>query len=333
MANTLTGYDKAAIFMMSIGEDLAAEVMKALDPKDIRKIGAMIQSLSNVSEFDIRSVLREFSEKSSSEFGMSVEGQEFVQNVLEKALGTEKAKRIMESLASPEETGLEGLKWLDPRILAGILRMEHPQTISLIMAHLDSEQGAQTLANLPEALRNDVIVRMATLKEIPPGVMKELSQGLQNQISQVGSTTGKKVGGIQMVAGMLNQMEGAIEQTAMEAISKNSVDLADEIRQHMFIFDDLMDLDDRSMQEILKEVGKEQMAMALKAAKEELRERFFKNMSDRAAQMLKDDLEALGPVKLKDVENNQQDILKIARKLEEEGRIIVGGKGDSEMVV
>lgn len=329
----LGGYDKAAIFLMSVGEDLAAEVMKSLDPKEIRKIGAMIQSLTNVSEINIRTVLREFSEKAGNEFGLSVEGKEFVQNVLEKALGPEKAKRVLESLSSPEETGLEGLKWLDPRILAGFLRFEHPQTIALIMTNLDQEQGAHTLGNLPDSLRNDVMIRMATLKEIPPGVMQDISAGLQNQMTQAGSTTGTKVGGVQMVAGILNQMERAVEQTAMEAISKNSADLADEIRQHMFIFDDLMDLDDRAMQEILKEVGKEQMALALKAAKEDLRERFFKNMSERASQMLKDDLESLGPVKLKDVEKNQQDILKIVRKLEEEGRIIIGGKGDSEMVV
>lgn len=333
MAKKLSGYEKTAIFLMTLGEDIAAEIMKNLDPKEIRLIGNIISRLSDVPQEEVDAVLTEFSENAEGGYGLSLEGKDYIQKVLTKALGNEKATRVMENLHVAEEGGIETLKWMDPRNIAAIIRNEHPQMIALILTHLETDQSGQILMQLPPALRSDVLLRMGTLEEIPPGIMKEVSEILKTELSRVGTTAGQRVGGINLVADILNKMDQAAEQQVMDKISQANAELADQIRQLMFVFDDLIKLDDRSMQEILKEVAKEQLAVALKAAKEEIKEKIFKNMSARAAQILKEDMESMGPVKLSDVEKNQMMILTIVRKLEEEGRVVVPGKGEGEVLV
>ncbi|TAK06431.1 MAG: flagellar motor switch protein FliG [Candidatus Manganitrophaceae bacterium] len=335
MARKLNGYEKAAILMMTLGEDLASEIIKNLDPHAVRMVSAAMAKASDVSKEEIDAVLADFAEKTATGgAGLKMEGKEYAQKVLKKSFGSEKAGQVMDNFSETEENeGLETLKWMDPKIIATILREEHPQTITLILTYFNPDQSSKVLINLPEALRGDVMFRMATLEEIPPGVMKEVSAAIQSRLSQTIRTAGRKVGGVKMVADILNNMDQSFEKNSLEELSSKNPDLAERIRGLMFVFDDLAQLDDRSVQELLKDINKEYLAVALKGAKEEIKEKFYKNMSERAVQLLKDDMEARGPMKVSEVEKIQQDILKVARRLGEEGRIVLGGKNGAEALV
>lgn len=335
MARKLSGYEKAAILMMVLGEDIASEIIKNLDPQAVRSVTAAMAKASDVSKEEIDSVLADFSDKvSTSETGLKVEGKEYAQKLLKKSFGSEKADHVMDNFSDDEENeGLETLKWMDPKIIANILREEHPQTTTLILTYFNPDQSSKVLMNLPETLRGDVMFRMATLEEIPPGVMKEVSTAIQSRLSQAIKTTGRKIGGVKMVADILNNMEQSFEKNALEELSHKNPELAERIRGLMFVFDDLIQLDDRGVQELLKEINKEYLGIALKVAKEEIKEKFYKNMSERAVQLLKDDIEARGPMKVSEVEKIQQEILKVARRLGEEGRIVLGGKSGAEALV
>jgi flagellar motor switch protein FliG len=332
MARKLSGEEKAAVFLTLLGEDLAADVMKNMDAKDVQKIGRIISRQQDVSPEEVGAVLMEFNDKTTSGMAMSVGGRDYIQKVLTKAIGSEKTTRVMENLSSAEEGWLDTIKWMDPRSIAQMLRSDHPQTIALILIHLDPDLNSQVLANLPDSLRSDVLHRMATLEEIPPGVMKELGDVINEEMARVGTAAGRKVGGIKLVADLLNQMGPSQEQVILGSIGKANPELAEQIRKLMFVFEDLLNLDDRNLQEVLKEVSKEQLTVALKAAKDEIKEKFFKNMSQRAVDLLKEDLEALGPVKLSEVEKNQQAILKIVQRLSQEGKIVLA-KGGGEVFV
>jgi len=327
MARTLDGYEKTAILLMKLGEDAASEVMKGLDPKDLRKIGAMIASLSNVPEEEVDLVLKEFTEDAGKTGGITLEGKDYIQKVLVKALGEEKATHVMDGLSTEEDGGLESLKWMDSKSIATLIKGEHPQTISLILSQLDMGQSSEVLSHFSQDQKADVIVRMATLEDIPPGVLKEIGAALQSDMSVTGTSSGRKVKGVKLVADILNITDKTSEEAIMASISEKQPELAEEIRQLMFVFDDLIQLDSRGLQELLKGVSKEDLALALRAAKNELKEKFFSNMSERAVQLFKEDMEAKGPVKLSEVEAAQMVILKIAKKMEEEGKIVVGGGG------
>jgi flagellar motor switch protein FliG len=333
MMRKLTGADKTAILLMTLGEELASEVLKHLDPKEIRKISGTIAKLPDISQEEIDSVLGEFAQQAVAAGGPKVGGREYLQRVLTRALGQEKAAKVMEGFPSTEEAGLEELKWTEPKALADLLLSEHPQTIALILTHLDPTQGSQILAQFPEALRADVVFRMATLEEIPQGIMKEITEALRGELQLVSAPPGKKISGVKLVADLLNQVDHATEQAIMTSISQNNPELAEKINQLMFTFDDLVQLDDRGMQEMLKEVSKDFLAIALKAAKEEVKAKIFRNMSERAVSLLTEDMEARGPVKVSEVEKTQQAILKIVRKLIDEGKITLAGKGEGDAVV
>ncbi len=326
------GYYKAAILLATLGEDHAAEIMKTLDPKTLKKVGTKITELSDIPEADLKEIYEEFMKTTTKTGGLNIEGRQYIQKVLSKTMGEEKAGQFIENMTDEtDEDGMGALQWMDPKSLAALIKGEHPQTITLILSSLDAEQASKILPNLPDTLRSDVMIRMATLEDIPPGVMKEISDALKNESTQEGGEesplTPKKVKGVKLVANILNQIAQDSEKTIMDAITENNAELAEHIRSLMFVFDDLNELDSRSVQELLKEINKEELAIALRAAKDSVKEKFFSNMSDRASQLFKEDMAAKGPVKISAVEEAQQNIIKIAKRLAEAGTISLGGKG------
>ncbi|WP_447972070.1 flagellar motor switch protein FliG [Nitrospira sp. Kam-Ns4a] len=323
----LSGEEKAAILLRAIGEDAAAAVMRHLEPKDIRKIGAYMAELSNISREEEEAVIREFKEANAMG-AVGFEGKEYIRAILTKALGPEKASRILETLTTTSYPGLESLKWLDPRAVAQLIKVEHPQTIAVVLSQMDPEQGSQVLAALPEALRADVTMRVALIEDVQPEVLKQLSDVLQEALKVNGPSRGERLGGAEVAAELLTRLDKSVENGIMARLTERNAELAETIRSLMFVFEDLVQVDDRGMQELLKEVSKDDLALALRAASPEVRDKVFRNMSSRAAEMLKEDMEARGPVRVSEVEKAQQNILKLCRKLEEEGRLVVGGAGE-----
>jgi len=327
MSKELTGEEKAAILLRAIGEDAAAAVMKHLSPKDIRKVGSHMSTLSNITREQEQEVIRDFQRAANSgEIGF--EGKEYIKNIMTKALGPDKASRLLESLTAHSYPGLESLKWLDPPAVAQLIQTEHPQTVAVILAHLDPDQGSKVLASLPEQMQADVALRLATMETVQPDVLKHLSEVLQDVFKVNAGSRGQSIGGAGVVADILARLDKSVESGIMGKLTEKNPQLAESIRSLMFVFDDLVKVEDRGIQEILKEASKEDLPIALKGAGTEVREKFFKNMSSRAAEMLKDDMESRGPVRLSDVEKAQQNLLKLCRKLEEEGRVTIAGQGE-----
>ncbi len=328
----LTGPERAAILMMAIGEDSAANVLSKLDDKEIQTLGNYMTYLGNVDSDAMDGVSKEFYESlMAGGAGMAVAGKDFIKATLLRAMDPLKVAEIMDNIAMPGEEsggGLETIRLLDPKTIVNFLKNEHPQTAAIILAHLDAGQAGEVLKEMPEKTRTEVVYRMATLERIVPGVIKDLDEALQQEFSATGAGEGSKIGGVQPVAEMLNQIDHATESKILADIEESDPELADGIRQLMFVFADLIKVDDRGMQSILKDVDSEDLLLSLKTAAEPLKEKIFKNMSERAAMMLKEDLESMGPAKLSDVEKAQQKILKVAKKLEDEGKIVIGGGGE-----
>ena len=330
MSHNLTGEQKEAILLRAIGEEAAAQVLKLLDPKEIKKLGTFMNGTAQISREQEEAVISDFKDASASG-EVQFQGKEYIKNILIKALGPEKAARILESMTRKNYPGLEALRWVDVKTIAKMIKIEHPQTVAVILAHLESEQAGQVLAALPEAMRGDVALRLATMEEVQPDVLEELSQSLQEVLLASKGLGGQSLGGAEVMADILTRMDKTSEGGIMAKIAEKSQPLADSIRALMFVFDDLVKVDDRGLQELLKEISKDDLPLALRGANPEVKERIFKNMSSRAAEMLRDDMEAKGPVRVADVEKAQQNILKVCRKLEEEGRIVIAGAGE-EMV-
>jgi len=327
VAKELTGEQKAAILLRAIGEDAAAQVMKSLGPKEIRKLGSYMKDTANITKDEEDLVIQEF-DQASENGEVQFEGKEYIKTILVKALGPEKAARMLESINTKSYPGIEALKWLDAKALGQMLKVEHPQTIAVILAHLDTEQASVLLAGLPEALRADTAMRLATMEEVQPDVLEALSNSLQETLLANTGAQATSVGGTEVIANILTRLDKTTEGGIMSKIAERNQTLADSIRALMFVFDDLVKLDDRGMQELMKEISKEDLPVALRGAGQEIKDKFFKNMSSRASEMLKEDMETRGPVKVSDVEKAQQNILKVCRKLEEEGRIVVSGAGE-----
>ncbi|MDE3034384.1 MAG: flagellar motor switch protein FliG [Nitrospirota bacterium] len=330
MAMNLSGEEKAAILLRAIGEDAAAEVMRHLDPKDIRKIGSHMTAISNISRDEESTVIAEF-QTAASIGDVGFEGKEYIKSVLTKALGSDKAERILETLTNTSYPGLESLKWLDPKTVAQMIKVEHPQTIAVILAHLDPDQASQILTHLPDFMQADVTLRLGTIEEIQPEVLQHLSEVLQEAFKGGSKTRGCSVGGTKVVAEIMGRLDKAMEGNIMGKLAEKDPDLAESIRSLMFVFDDLVKVEDRGLQELMKEISKEELPVALRGAGQPVREKFLKNMSSRAAETLREDMEARGPVKVSEVEKAQQNILKLCRKLEAEGRLVIAGQGE-EMV-
>jgi flagellar motor switch protein FliG len=321
-----SGFEKAAIFLRGLGEERAAEVLKALDIKDISLISSHMNSLA-ISPGDIEKVFKEASEMISAGDTFGGTG-EYIRRVLAKVLGEDKAQRVLDTMA--QENPISSIKDIDTNTLSNFLVTEHPQTIALALCLLEPAQAAEVLSRLPEAMRADVAVRMASTGRIPSNAIEELEESLKQL--EAGKSRGTRVGGVKAVAEMLNQADRNTEQSIFEKMEEENAELAESIRQFMFIFEDLVSVDDRGIQAIMKEVSTEDLVLALKTASEALREKIFSNMSQRAVQILKEEMEVKGPVRVSEVETAQQNIVKVARRLEEEGKIVLAGKGGEEYV-
>ena len=332
----LTGPKKAAILLLALGEEGSADIMKNLEDREIQQVGYYMTRFTDVAPEELDNVLEEFYRKSAmQDQGVNINASgDFVKNALTKALGDDKAKDLIDNLqSSVDEGSLDSLKWLEPKVIAGFIMNEHPQTISLILAHLDDpEQTATVLKELPENLQADVAYRMAILEAIPPGVIKEIEEVLAKELKSSGAASTAKVGGIESVAEMLNTMDKSTESRILATIEESNPDLAEQIRELMFTFEDLVLVDPNGIQAILKDTPQNELVLALKTASDAVKEHLFSNMSERAADMVRDDLEALGAVRVADVDLAQQKMVKTARRLEEEGKIVITTAGGGDVV-
>lgn len=325
----MTGADRAAILLMSLGEADAAAVLKHMGPKEVQKVGAAMATLQNISKTQASGVLEHFVREVSEQTALGVSSDEYVRNVLVSALGEEKAGGLIDRiLLGRNSKGLEALKWMDPRAVAEIVRLEHPQIIAIVLSYLDADHAAEVITHLPDKVVADVVMRIATLDGIQPSALQELDQILEKQFSGNSSAKTSSVGGVKPAASIMNFMDSSMEERIMGMIAEQDEELSQRIQDLMFVFDNLMDVDDRGIQMLLREVQTDTLIIALKGADDALKEKIFKNMSKRAAEALRDDLEAKGPVRLSDVEAAQKEILTVARRMADAGEIVLGGGGD-----
>lgn len=327
------GVMKSAVLMLAIGEDEAAEVMKYLSPKEVQKLGAAMATLKSVGREQVETTVNDFLTVAdeSSDFGL--DSDEYIRSVLTKALG-EKASGVLDRiLHNSDSSGIESLKWMDAPTVADLIMNEHPQIVATILVHLDADHASEILSHFTDRLRQDTLLRIATLDGVQPTALKELNDVLAKLLSGNESLKKQSMGGVKVAAEIMNYFSGEIEATAMEGLKNYDEDLAQKIMDTMFVFDDIIEIDDKGIQVMLREVQSETLIIALKGTTAEMREKIFKNMSSRAAEMMREDLESKGPVKLSEVEAQQKQMLQIVRRLADEGQIMLGGKGGDDEYV
>jgi flagellar motor switch protein FliG len=332
----IMGPEKAAILLFSLGEEVASNVVKQLSDEEMKRLGSSMSKIFSISPKTVESIYAEFNEMAASQLPMQIGtgGTQFIRNVLTKAVEKEKAQSILDEIQEEAKWNLFlKIKRLDPKTIANFIRNEHPQTIAIILAHLSTSQTAGVMSELPPALHTELIHRMAELENVPHAIVEEIDQAIQGGYGMMKDAEGLKRGGVRFVAEVLNQVDSSIQNNILKDIEEQKQGLADDIRRLMFVFEDLIQVDDRSIMIILKEINNEVLMKALKTASEELREKIFKNMSERAAQMMQEDLEVMGPVRLKDVEAAQQVVITTGKKLESEGKVVLSRKGKEEVFV
>lgn len=333
MSGPASGIEQAAILLLSMGEKNASEVLKHLEPKQVQKVGVAMTTLGSISKSRMQSVLVEFLGAIEDTSNLSVDPENYLRNVLIDALGEENATPFIDRiLVSEVDKGLNRLKWLDARSVADVIRNEHPQIIATILTHLDSEQSAEIVGYFSSEKRAEVLLRMCTIDTVKPEAIAELGQVLEKQLSGQKSTKSTSVGGIKSASDVINFLDGAMGEEVLANIKTWDEDLAGQIKDKMFVFENLVDMDDRSMQTLLRDITTEQLKLALKGTIDTVKDKVFSNMSKRAAELLKDDLDAQGPVKVSEVEQAQKEILNVARNLAEEGKISLGSNSSSEMI-
>lgn len=329
----LNGTERAAVLLLTLGEGSAAEVLKHMGPKEVQKIGAAMASLTNVSRDKVMHVLEGFNETVQQQTALGVGSEDYIRTVMVEALGEDKANGLIDRILLGSSTkGLEALKWMDARAVAELIRLEHPQIQAIVLSYLDNDHAAAVIKFFPEKTRHDVLLRIATLDGIQPTALKELDEILERQFAGNQNVQSSSVGGIKAAADILNFVDSSLEGAIMEAIKDVDAELGQKIQDLMFVFDNLIDVDDRGIQALLREVSSETLILALKGADEAMKEKVFANMSKRAAEMMRDDLENKGPVRLSEVEGAQKEILAIARRMSESGELALGGKGAEQFV-
>jgi len=327
------GINKAAILMLAIGESEAAEVMKFLGPREVLKLGAAMAMMKSVQHEQVVSVLEAFRAQTELNSTVGLDSDEYIRQVLTKALGDDKASVLLSRiLGGKDASGIESLKWMDASSVSELIRNEHPQIIATILVHLERDQACEILGNFTDRLRNDVVLRIATLDVVQPAALRELNDVLTKLLSGNENIKKSSLGGVRAAAEILNFMSGEQEGSVMDNIKNYDNDMAQKIMDEMFVFDNIIDIDDRGIQLLLREVQSEMLIIALKGASQELREKIFRNMSQRAGEMMREDLDSKGPVRLSEVEAQQKQILQIVRRLSDEGQIVLGGKGEDSFV-
>jgi flagellar motor switch protein FliG len=333
VAGKLAGVERAAILLMTLGEQEAAEVLKHMEPREVQKIGAAMATLSNISKDKVSKVLVDFTDAVENQTALGVGSQDYIRKMLVRAIGEDKAGGVIDRILHGGNTkGLETLKWMEPRAVAELIRFEHPQIIAIVLAYLDAEQSAEILASLPESTRTDIVMRIAALDGIPPSALNELNEVMEKQFSGKANVKSASVGGVKSAANIMNLLDTSLETTLLGKIKETDEALAGKIEDLMFIFEDLSEVDDRGIQTLLREIESDKLLIAMKGSSDTIKEKIFKNMSKRAAEILRDDLDARGPVKLSEVESAQKEILTVARRLADAGELSLGGKGGEEYV-
>jgi flagellar motor switch protein FliG len=331
----LSGAEKAALLLVSLGEGNAGEILKRLDDKEVQILGQKISRLEVVPTKQLANILDEFNRMMEAPEALVIRGDQFFKNTISRTMDMKRQEDLIDSLdleTSPEF--FQKIKKLDSRTLASYMRNEHPQTVALVLAHLERPQAGAVLSQFPENLQMEVVRRIANLDQVSPAIIEEIDTALRDEISLVEEVGGRAIGGAQSVAEILNQMERATENGILKRLEEEDYEaLAEDIRRYMFTFEDLLGVEDRGVMALLKEVNTQELALALKAASDDLKDKFFQNMSTRAAEMLREELEIMGPARLRDVEASQQKIIQIAKRLEAEGQLVLAGKGSEDVFV
>lgn len=327
------GVTDGAILLLALGEEEAAEVLKHLSPREVQKLGTAMASMQGIAREDMDSVIARFEADTLGHTGIGTDADAYLRNVLTKALGSDKAGFLLDRiLHTGDTTGIESLKWMDPSGVAELIRHEHPQIIASILVHLEADQSAAVLNQLNERVRADVLLRIATLDGIQPAALRELNDVLLKMLSGNDQIKRRKLGGVKTAADILNFVGTTAENQIITSVRQVDTELAQRIIDEMFTFDNLLDADDRGMQMLLREVTPDALVMALKGASAELRNKIFRCMPTRAAQQLRDDLETRGPARISEVELQQKEILKVARRLAESGDLVIDGVGEDQYV-
>ena len=327
------GLEHAAILLMTLGEEQAAEVFKHLAPREVQRLGEAITRMKVVPRERVAAVMERFEKQAGSDSALVADNDAYVKGVLRRALGEDKAALLIDRIGRGSDVaGIDTLKWMDPSAVAELLRHEHPQIVAAILVHLEADQAAAVLKLLGERQRNEVMVRIATLDGIQPAALQDLNEVMGKVLADGSRTRKASLGGAKTAAEILNLLGSAIETAVLDFVREADNDLAQKIMDNMFVFDDLEKVDDKGIQSLMKEVQSESLVVALKGATPSLREKIFKNMSSRAAETLREDLESRGPVRLSEVEAEQKEMLKIVRRLADEGQIVLAGGGDDDFV-
>ena len=329
----LSGTDRAAVLLLTLGEENAAEVLKHMGPKEVQKVGSAMAHMTNVPREQVSRVLESFTVNVQEQTALGVGSEEYIRNVMIEALGEDKATGLMDRiLLGSSSGGLEALKWMDARAVAELIRLEHPQIQAIVLSYLDNDHAAEVIKYFPDKSRHDVLLRIATLDGIQPSALQELDVILEKQFHGNQSVQSSSVGGVKSAADILNFVDSSIEGEIMEAIKDIDGELGQQIQDLMFVFDNLIDVDDRGIQGLLREISSDTLVLALKGAEEGMKDKIFNNMSKRAAEMMRDDLENKGPVRLSEVEGAQKEILAVARRMSDSGELALGGKGAEQFV-
>lgn len=329
----MTKVDKAAILLLSLGETDAAQVLRHMGPKEVQRVGVAMAQMRNVHREEVEKVMSEFVEIVGDQTSLGVGSDGYIRKMLTQALGEDKANGLIDRiLLGGNTSGLDSLKWMEPRAVADVIRYEHPQIQAIVVAYLDPDQAGEVLGHFDHKVRLDIILRVSSLNTVQPAALKELNQILEKQFSGNSNASRTTLGGIKRAADIMNFLDSSIEGQLMDSIREVDEDLSGQIEDLMFVFNNLSDVDDRGIQALLREVSSDVLVLALKGSDEAIKEKIFKNMSKRAAELLRDDLEAKGPVRVSDVETAQKEILTIARRMAEAGEIVLGGKGGEEMI-